>query len=70
MKEIMYTYLGTNGILKTGIHLKDIPSMKTIILRAEEGFQLTKDNKNFVLITEIPEDELNEWQEVPIEGQN
>ena len=68
-KEIIYTYLGTNGILKTSIHLENIPCMKSFILKAEEGFKLTKDNKTFTSIIQIPEEELNEWYEIPNEGQ-
>ena len=48
LKQITYTYVGINGILTTPIHLEGIPSVKKIILTAEEGKMLTKDNKNYV----------------------
>lgn len=65
-KEIIYTYLGTNGILRTSIHLENIPCTKSILLKSEEGTQLTKDNKNFCQVIQIPESEIDEWYEVSI----
>ena len=49
IKNITYTYLGTNGILTTPIHLEGIYSTQKITLIAEKGKKLTKDNgKTFV----------------------
>ncbi len=47
-KEISYTYLGTNGILTTPIHLEGIFSMKKITLTADPGKKISKDGKIFV----------------------
>lgn len=64
-KQITYTYLGTNGILTTPIHLEGIYSVKKIILSAEDGKALTKDNKNFVKkVTVSSEEEASLWREV------
>jgi hypothetical protein len=69
-KYITYTYLGTNGTLMTPIHLEGIYSVKKIILSAEPGKVLTKDNKTFVKkITVKTEEEALEWIEVPEVGQ-
>ena len=69
-KYITYTYLGTNGTLITPIHLEGIYSVKKIILSAETGKVLTKDNKTFVKkVTVKTEEEALEWIEVPEVGQ-
>lgn len=69
-KYVTYTYLGTNGTLMTPIHLEGIYSVKKIILSAEPGKVLTKDNKTFVKkITVKTEEEALEWIEVPEVGQ-
>ena len=44
IKQVTYTYLGTNGTLTTPIHLEGIYSVKKIVLTADEGKKLTKDN--------------------------
>lgn len=65
LKQITYTYVGTNGILTTPIHLEGIPSLKKIILTAEGEKMLTKDNKNFVKkVALTSEEEIALWQEV------
>lgn len=65
LKQITYTYVGTNGILTTPIHLEGIPSLKKIILTAEGDKMLTKDNKNFVKkVALTSEEEIALWQEV------
>ncbi len=65
-KEIRYTYLGTNGILTTPIHLEGIYKIKKYLLSADEHKQLTKDSINYFQQIEIPEEELEEWYEVPV----
>ena len=64
-KQITYTYLGTNGVLTTPIHLEGIYSVKKIVLIAEPGKQLTKDGKTFVRKVAIAnEEEAFLWKEV------
>lgn len=64
-KQITYTYLGTNGVLTTPIHLEGIYSVKKIVLIAEPGKQLTKDGKTFVRKVAIAnEEEALLWKEV------
>ena len=43
IKQITYTYLGTNGVLTTPIHIEGVYSIKKIVLIADAGKQLTKD---------------------------
>ncbi len=63
-KEVMYKYLGTNGVIVSPIHLEDIYYVRVLRLIADAGKQLTKDNKTFYQNITIPEDELFEWSEV------
>ena len=64
-KQFVYTYLGENGTLTTPILLKDIYKIKKIKLIADSGKKLTKDHQNYCFSTIIPEEEINEWYEVP-----
>lgn len=63
-KTVLYKYLGTNGIIISPVHLEDIYYVRLIKLEAEEGHKLTKDDKHFVQVIEVPEDEVKEWKEV------
>lgn len=65
-KEIFYTYLGTNGIINSPIHLEGIYSIKKVRLIADSKKVLTKDNENFFVTVEIPESEIDEWKEVEL----
>lgn len=69
-KSILYTYLGTNGMITTPIHLENIYSVKKIELRADKGYEMTKDGVIKKRIVVVPEEEVEEWYEVPVEGQN
>lgn len=64
IKSVLYEYLGTNGTILSPIHLEDIYYVRKLKLQAENGMRLTKDGKTFVKTIVIPEEELNEWQEV------
>ena len=63
-KEILYTYLGTNGTMTSPVHLEDIYYIRKLALIADPGKHLTKDGKHFVTSVKIPEEELAEWTEV------
>ena len=62
-KQVIYKYLGTNGIIETPIHLEDIYYTRLIELRAEEGMILTNGEIKKYLIR-IPEEEVYLWYEV------
>lgn len=64
-KHVMYTYLGTNGTITSMIHLEDVYYIRRIELIADKGMVLTKDGKTFTSTVLVPEDEVDEWQEVP-----
>ena len=63
-KTVYYTYLGTNGVIESPVHLEDIFFTRKLRLVADPGKQLTKDGKHFFPIVMIPEDDLAEWKEV------
>ena len=63
-KQVLYQYLGTNGTILSPIHLEDTYYVRKLHIFADDGKSLTKDNKNFVFSVVIPEEELEEWQEV------
>ena len=63
-REVLYQYMGTNGILLSPIHLEGIYSIKKINLTADDGKKLTKDRKTFVFSITVPEAEEKEWFEV------
>ena len=64
VKNIFYEYLGTNGTILSPVHLEDIYYVRKIELIAGNGKKLTKDGKNFVKKIMIPEEELDQWEEV------
>ena len=64
-KHVMYTYLGTNETITSMIHLEDVYYIRRIELIADKGMVLTKDGKTFTSTVLVPEDEVDEWQEVP-----
>lgn len=70
IKTILYTYLGTNGIITSPVHLEDIYYVRKFRLEAEAGKVLTKDNKKFLKSVVASEEDVDEWREVPEIGQN
>lgn len=63
-KQSLYTYLGTNGIITSPVHLEDIYYVPKYRLIADEGKKLTKDMTNFLDSITIPVDEIEDWVEV------
>lgn len=62
-KQVIYKYLGTNGIIETPIHLEDIYYTRLIELRAEKDMILTNGEIKKYLIR-VPEEEVYLWYEV------
>lgn len=69
-REILYTYLGTNGTITTPIHIEGAYYVKKLRLIAEEGKVLTKDNINYRYSVIIPEEDEDLWIEVNDPGQD
>lgn len=63
-KEILYTYLGTNGTITSPVHLEDIYYTRKVRLAADAGKQLTKDDVNYSSVVTVPEEEVDLWKEV------
>lgn len=64
-KEVLYTYLGTNGTITTPVHLEDIYYTRSIRLIADRNKQLTRDGGKTLLSSVIvPENEVSLWKEV------
>ena len=64
IKEVMYTYLGTNGTICSTVHLEDIYYIRKIRLRADAKKVLTKDFINYYTVIIIPEDDVDKWYEI------
>ena len=64
IKEILYTYLGTNGVITSPIHLEGIYYVRKVRLRADPKKVLTKDFKKYHTIIIVPEDEVDNWYEI------
>lgn len=62
-KQVIYKYLGTNGVIESPIHLEDIYYVRLLFLTADEGKILTDGEKRIKSI-KIPEAELENWQEI------
>ena len=69
-REILYTYLGTNGTITTPIHIEDTYYIRKLRLIAEEGKVLTKDNINYRYSAIIPEEDEDLWIEIDDPGQD
>lgn len=63
-KEVLYTYLGTNGTICSPVHLEGIYYTCKIKLYAAADKKLTKDGKTFHKTVIITENELSDWYEV------
>ena len=62
-KQVIYRYLGTNGIIESPIHLEDVYYTRMVILRAGKDKVLT-DGTRSVLSIKVPDDEVSNWTEI------
>jgi hypothetical protein len=68
-KETMYRYLGRNGIITSRIKLEQIDPIPMVRLVASSGKMLT-DGISVVPIITVFEEEVNNWTEIDVEGQD
>lgn len=69
MKKILcYVYLGENGSVLTPVKIEGVPCVEKYRLVADEGYQLTRDNVNFVSTITVSKNEVSKWHEV-LKGQ-
>lgn len=62
-KQILYKYLGTNGVIESPVHLEDIYYVRTVALYADPGKVLT-DGKTTRTVVRCAEEEADNWQEI------
>ena len=63
-KQVLYTYLGTNGTICSPVLLEDIYHIKKYRLIAAPGKRLTKDGKTYHDTVPIPQTDLPLSKEV------
>lgn len=68
-KQVIYRYLGTNGVIESPVHLEDIYYIRRLLLVASDNKKLTSDDKVFYSSITIPEGDLSLWKEVNDPGQ-
>ena len=69
-KQVLYEYLGTNGVITSPVHLEDIYYVRKLKLIAEDKKALKrKDSDTYHGVIIIPEDEFDLWEEVDYSGQ-
>lgn len=64
-KEILYTYLGTNGTITTPVFIEGVYHTEQIRLVADEGKVLTNDfgiTKKYIVLT--TKQDINNWIEI------
>lgn len=62
-QQVIYKYLGTNGVIESPVHLEDVYYVRLIQLKADEGHYLT-DGTREVKSVRVPEDEVSNWREI------
>lgn len=68
-KQTIYVYLGTNGVIESPVHLEDIYYTRKVKLMADAGHMLTNGKLQRLYVT-VPEDEVDDWKEVKLSGEN
>ena len=68
-RQVIYRYLGTNGVIESPIHLEDIYYVRVNILTADKDKTLT-DGITTQKVVRCADDEIENWREISIEGQN
>jgi len=68
-KQVIYKYLGTNGVIESPVHLEDIYYVRINVLTADTGKILTNGTE-FKTSVRCSDDEVQNWQEVNARGQN
>lgn len=63
-KQVIYKYLGTNGVIESPVHLEDIYYVRMLRITAGKDKILT-DGVQRVRSIQIPEEELENWREIP-----
>ena len=67
-KQVLYKYLGTNGVIESPVHLEDIYYVRINILVADEG-KILSNGKIRTKRVRCSDEELPQWREIVLEGQ-
>ena len=62
-RQVIYRYLGTNGIIESPVHLEDIYFVRFIKLIADDNKILTN-GKQRLKVVRTTEEEESQWKEV------
>lgn len=62
-KQIIYKYLGTNGVIESPVHLEDTYYVRLFQLTADVNKMLT-DGARKVRSVRVPEEEVDNWKEI------
>lgn len=62
-KQVIYKYLGTNGVIESPVHLEDIYYIRMLKITADKNKILTNGIQKVYSI-KIPEEELENWKEI------
>jgi hypothetical protein len=63
-KEVIYTYIGTNGMVSSPIHLEGISAIKKIHLIAGENKKLTDGETQTKEVWVSSEEDAEKWTEI------
>lgn len=61
--KVIYTYLGTNGVIESPVFLEGIYFVRKYQLIADIGKWLTNGTKKVTAVV-VPENELEQWTEI------
>ena len=64
-KQVLYKYLGTNGVIESPVHLEDIYYIRINVLTADEGKLLT-DGTNVRRIVRCSDENVSLWKEIDV----
>ena len=62
-KQVLYKYLGTNGVIESPVHLEYIYYVRINVLTADQGKILSDGNKQLKVVR-CSDDEVDSWVEV------
>lgn len=62
-KQVLYKYLGTNGVIESPVHLEDIYYVRINVLTAGSGKVLT-DGETVKKVVRCSDDEVSLWREI------
>ena len=68
-KQVLYKYLGTNGVIESPVHLEDIYYVRINVLTADYDKILT-DGINYKKVVRCSDDEIDLWHEIKYSGQD